>query len=854
MGKISPLNQENILPRSGKPTIPITGWLCFYISQSSIAITSRGGTVFGIRGIGLIAAGLALFFGPAALAQTATPDSSSPAPTDTSSTTPSVTLPPVQVVGVTPLPGSGVDIDKIPSNVQSLSSGQLWQDGQNDLVPTAVARRLSQVNLNNELGSQYQPDFVYRGFEASPIAGIPQGLAVYQNGVRINEAFGDTVNWDLVPQFAVNRLTLQGNNPVFGLNALGGAVALEMKNGFNFHGFDGQLAGGSFGNINGFAQEGAQFGNFGFYAALGGTHDDGFRFHSPTNLAQGYMDLGWESNPFTVHLSVSAADNVIGATGPTPVQQLAQDIRSNFTIPQSIHNEAELVQLVTTYQRTASELYTGDVYYRHFSQHLHDGNLTDVTPCTNNGDFFCLEGNDLYPADVLFDSNGNQVPTSVLPPGATPGEIDLTSTHTNTTGGGLQAKFTNPILDRENSLVVGFTGDHSVTVYSAQGELGTLVPSINDVAGLIDLNVLGSGVIINQGLSPTASPPIEAPAGIIGTNTYFGAYATDTFNITPALAATVSGRFNFAVIGLTDQTGISPDVNGTNYFTHFNPGVGLTYKITDNVTVYGGWSEGNRAPTPGELSCANPQVPCILDAFLVSEPPLKQVVSHTFEAGFRGNFATEKIPGQFLWNVGVYRTNAFDDILLLATQINGFGFFSNVGETRRQGIEAGLTYKWEKFTANLNYSFLDATFLENLTLSSNSPAADANGNIFVHPGDTIPLMPRNRVVLDVEYELTPHWTIGADAKIVSSQFLVGDASNQEPKLPAYGVLNLHSSLQLNQWARAFVEVDNLFDRTYYTFGAFTSLRNLPPGVNLTDPRTLSPSIGRVAYAGIRVTF
>ena len=782
-------------------------------------------------------AGLVLLSGPAAVAQTPPPDEASTAPT--------VSLPSVLVVGVTPLPGSGIDIDKVPANVQSLSAGQLWPDGQNDLVPTAAARRLSQVNLNDEQGSQFQPDFVYRGFEASPISGIPQGIAVYQNGVRINEAFGDTVNWDLIPQFAVNRLTLQGNNPVFGLNALGGAVTLEMKNGFNFHGTDAQLSGGSFDNINGFAQQGVQWDNFAFYAAIGGTRDGGFRFNSPTSLGQGYMDLGWESNPFTVHLSVSAADNVIGATGPTPVQLLAENIRNTFTIPQSTHNEAQLVQLTGTYKPADLLLFSGDVYYRHFNQHLVDGNLTDVTPCTNNGDFFCLEGNNLFPADVLFDSKGNQVPTSVLPPGATPGEIDLTMTNTNTVGAGLQAKFTNPILDRENNLVVGATGDHSFTNYSAQGELGTLLPNFD---------VLGAGVIIDQGLSPTASPPIEQPVGVIGTNGYFGLYATDTFNITPSLAATLSGRFNLATIGLQDQTGIAPQLNSTNLYTHFNPGAGLTYKITDNVTVYGGWSEGNRAPTPGELSCANPAIPCILDAFLVSEPPLKQVVSHTFEAGFRGNFTSDAIPGQFFWNTGVYRTNAFDDILLLATPINGFGFFSNVGETRRQGIEAGLSYKWDNLTVNLNYSYLSATFLENLTLSSNSPAANANGDIFVHPGDFLPLMPQNRVVLDLEYELTPQWNIGADAKFVSSQFLVGDASNQEPKLPPYGVVNLHSSYKLNQWATAFVNVENLFNRTYYTYGTFTQLDNLPPGVNLTDPRTLSPSPGRVAYAGIRVSF
>lgn len=229
-------------------------------------------------------------------------------------------------------------------------------------------------------------------------------------------------------------------------------------------------------------------------------------------------------------------------------------------------------------------------------------------------------------------------------------------------------------------------------------------------------------------------------------------------------------------------------------------------------------------------------------------------MSRTFEAGLRGHFAPAPIPGTFLWNLGVYRTDSLDDILLLATQVNGFGYFSNVGTTRRQGIEAGLAYNWQKWTVNLNYSLLNATFLENLTLSSNSPAADADGNIFVHPGDTLPLMPQNRVVLDVEYQAAPDWSIGADAKLVSSQYLVGDESNQEPRLPAYGVLNLHTSLKVNKWTTFFVELDNLLNRNYYTYGTFTQLDGLPPNFNLTNPQTLSPSIGRVAYAGVHVHF
>ena len=57
------------------------------------------------------------------------------------------------------------------------------------------------------------------------------------------------------------------------------------------------------------------------------------------------------------------------------------------------------------------------------------------------------------------------------------------------------------------------------------------------------------------------------------------------------------------------------------------------------ITAYGGYSESNRAPTPLELGCSNPNQPCLIESFLVSDPPLQQVVSHTYEAGLRGDRA-----------------------------------------------------------------------------------------------------------------------------------------------------------------------------------------------------------------------
>ena len=118
------------------------------------------------------------------------------------------------------------------------------------------------VDIQSTSGNSLSPDVVYRGFVSSPIQGTPQGLAVYQNGVRVNEAFGDTVNWDMIPTFAIASMDMISNNPAFGLNALGGAVNIKMKDGFTYQGGKFEISGGSYGRIQGAArlwQAGRQF-------------------------------------------------------------------------------------------------------------------------------------------------------------------------------------------------------------------------------------------------------------------------------------------------------------------------------------------------------------------------------------------------------------------------------------------------------------------------------------------------------------------------------------------------------------------------------------------------------------------
>jgi iron complex outermembrane receptor protein len=541
-----------------------------------------------------------------------------------------------------------------------------------------------------------------------------------------------------------------------------------------------------------------------------------------------------------MHLSASAALNTIDALGPTPIEMLAQDRRAVFTYPQSMRNTMALVQWRGDYRASDTLSLGFNTYYRHFGQHLVDGNTTDVDTCENDASELCLEGDDDYPGDALYDISGNPVSASVLPAGATPGETDFTHTNSDTFGATVEMTSKDALFGHDNFFTAGASIDDGHTGYSAYGELGALLDG---------LRVAGVDVIIDQSLSPTASPPIETPVDVSARNIYSGFYANDVFNITPALALNLSGRLNLAHIVLDDRRGDS--LNMSHSFSRFDPGAGLTYKFSDGLSAYVGYSESNRAPTAGELACADPTSPCLLDAFLVSDPPLKQVVSRDWEAGLRGHDTA--FAGVIDWNVDAYRIDVARDILLLATDVNGFGYFQNAGVTRHEGIDAHLGYRDDAWRVSLSYSWLDETFRDAEVLSSTSPAADGDGLIYVYPGDHVPMTPANRLVASADYVVTAPWTVGADLRWQSSAYYVGDESNEEPKLPGYGAVNLRSSYRIGAFT-IFGEIENLFDKRYATYATFTELDGLPPSFDLTDRRTLSPAPGRLFFAGARAQF
>jgi iron complex outermembrane receptor protein len=237
------------------------------------------------------------------------------------------------------------------------------------------------------------------------------------------------------------------------------------------------------------------------------------------------------------------------------------------------------------------------------------------------------------------------------------------------------------------------------------------------------------------------------------------------------------------------------------------------------------------------------------------------VVSHTIEGGVRGNFgATDR--DRLSWAFGMFHTENSDDILDVASAVPLRGFFQNAGTTLRQGIEAKVNYRHDRWNAYANYTFIDATYRDALTIASpQNPAADADGNIHVLPGDHIPGIPAHRFKAGAEYEITDRWKVGADLNVVGSQWLIHDDSNLNPKVPAYWVVNLHGSYQVNKTFEVFGLVNNLFNRHYYAAGTFFDTGGFnsatfgnPNFLVLNDPRTFLPGMPIAAYAGVRARF
>jgi iron complex outermembrane receptor protein len=762
----------------------------------------------------------------------------------------SIVLPSIDVISTSPLGGAGVgvDPDKVSAMTQTLSADDFSRTYSPSITDTLM-QRVPGVSTTDVQGNGFVQDLRYRGFAASPLQGTPQGLAVYMNGIRVNEAFGDTVNWDLIPTNAINRTDIWTNNPVFGLNALGGAVNIQMKNGFTYSGTEVEAQGGSYGRAGASAQYGREKDGVGVYLSAQGVKDAGWRYQSPAQVGRFYGDVGWRGDGAEIHAIGAVAKNYFGVVGPTPIQLLNQDSKAIYTWPQTTRNDMQLVALNGKISAPESWTLQSNFYVRRFQQRHVDGNDADVTECgvaSGSPGKLCLsdEGFSGTPASqfVILDRNRN---TINFQDGVPYGTVDRTSTDAVTLGTSFQASNDAKLFNHGNYFSAGGSVDHSRVTFGASSELGYIFP---DLFVGPNPSVAGTGSIIN-----TVGNLGYSPVSLNARSTYYGLYATDVFDITPRLSVNAGARLNIAKIDMADMLGTSPDLNGAYTFKRLNPMVGLAYKITDTVTTYGGYSESNRAPTPLELGCSNPSKPCLLEGFLVSDPPLQQVVAKTYEVGLRGK--SPFADGRIEWKAALFRTDSSNDIINVASVIQGRGVFQNVDATRRQGLEAGVQYFADQWFVYGNYSYIKATYQFDGDISSpNNPSADDDGNVHVTRGKFIPGIPRHQLKLGAEYAFTPQWKFGVDLVVVGSQYFVGDDANQNEKLPSYWVTNLHTSYDLSKNVRIFGLINNIFNQAYYPYGTYfdpQSVQNAIPTA-LSDQRTLTPGQPLSAYVGIRI--
>ncbi|HTX48948.1 MAG TPA: TonB-dependent receptor [Caulobacteraceae bacterium] len=739
----------------------------------------------------------------------------------------SVVLPPV-VVTALPEPTIGDQ----PS-VRTLDASTIATDGWASAAGAMLAR-IGAVNVQDDLDDPEQPSLFYRGFEASPVLGASEGLAVYQGGVRVNEAFGDVVNWDLIPDNAIARLDVASANPLYGENALGGAIVLRMKNGFDDPGGAADVTGGSFGLRAGEVSYGGHSDRFAVFLAARALDEDGWREFSSDRVRQLYADVAARGDRLTLDLSFSGADNLLEGESATPVEELAVDRRLVFTSPQDNANRLAFLTLNGAFQASPTLSLQGDAYVRGFDQGVENGNTTAYVACTTPPGQLC-QPDGLTP---LATASGAPIP-DISQGGAVPiGENDRERIDARSAGGRLQAVSSSPLLDRGNQAAFGATLDASHVDFFTSTEVGVIAP---------DLVVQPSGLFpVTPEGSPFNATPVDLGAEIASA----GAYGTDTLALGGHLSLSLSARFNWTRIALHDRLGVQ--LTGTNDYQRLNPAIGLVWKPSEALSLYGDYAEGSRAPTPSEIECSDPARPCLLPSSLSSDPPaLKQVVSRTFEVGLKGRRSLGS--GDLEYSLSAYRTQVRDDIYGVATSLSA-GFFENIPGTTRAGVEADLTYRTARLTALASYAYTDATFDSALTLPSPAnPFRDADGNIHVHPGDILPGIPRNRLKLVADYHATARLSFGGEARFLDSQFYHGDESNQLAPIPGYVVVGLHASYAPTAGWRLFARVDNALNARYATFGVLGDPSGIgAPGVpnDGANPRFLSPAAPLAVTLGV----
>lgn len=683
----------------------------------------------------------------------------------------------VEVIGTSPLPGTGVDRWQLPYTTELVRRGTL-QQSQTETLGDAMHRRLPGVQQADVQGSPFQADLSFRGYRASSLLGAAQGLSVYLDGVRINEPFGDVIQWDMVPEFALGSVALMGGaNPVFGLNALGGALALQTTTGRQSPGLQTRASLGSFGRQQWQAGFGQSSADNQIYGAISAFKERGWRDHSAGDLANLLLKGSRSTAAGEFSVNLLAGRSQLKGNGLTPAYTLDEDGQRTPDLLATRH-----AAVYTHPDETTQRLQQGSLGWKHtLAAGLSAEALLYVRHSRRN----------------TYNGDEAEEPEDGDPNAA------INRTRTTQKGWGLSAALS--ARQGAHQWQVGVSLDRSRVRFEQTQQEAEFDAS--------------RGVVAEDEAA-------ELEATLAGHSTLLGAYATDTLTLRPGTHLTMSLRANQATVGNTlasedDDTGQFTEHAPERFrYRSLNPALGLVQTLGSSWQAFGNLARNTRVPTAMELGCADPEQPCRLPSGLQADPYLKPVRATSVEVGVRGRPGA----GQQA-SLSLYRSVNQDDIVFRATSVTGQrGFFQNFDKTRHEGLEAQWQWQRGGHGAYLGYSLLRATY--------QAPGVLRMGerNVLITPGTAMAGLSRHSLKAGLDWQATPALALGLDAQAWSKRTVAGNEDghieNDEDevfpqRVPGAAVLNARLSFKpaAVKGLSFNLRVTNLLNRRYATYGA-----------------------------------
>jgi outer membrane receptor protein involved in Fe transport len=792
----------------------------------------------------------------------------------------------IVVTAPTPLSDSGSTPD-----TQRATAEDIAASGALDLSEY-LNRRLGSVYLNATQNNPLQPDINYRGFTASPLLGTPQGLSVYLDGVRQNQAFGDIVSWDLIPREAIASVALvPASDPLFGRNTLGGALSVRTKSGRDAPGVALDVNGGSFGRRRIAGEVGGVHGGLDYYATTNHFEENGWRDYSPSNADQAFARVGWTSGPTTMSLTGSFADTDLNGNGLQEQRLLAADRDSVYTQPDNTRNRAYATTLTARHELSDRVAIVGNAYYRHIRTATFNGDINDdalgeslYQPSAAEQQALAIDGFSGFPtagetqgntpfpkwrciANILLNDEPNEKCN---------GLANRSSTRSHNYGGSLELHVSAPISGFENRFVLGGNWQADRAHFRQTSQFGYLDANRGGIT------VDGPGAFADG--TQNSENAFDARVDLAGRTYGTSLFATDTLALTPRLNLAVSVRYDRTVIDNRDRLtpgGGPGSLDGNPHYDHVNPAATLSFTADPALKLHASLAQTSRAPTAIELGCADPENPCRLPNALAGDPPLDQVVTRTGEIGGEG----ELFGGGLHWSLAAFRADNRRDLLFVTDDASGFGYFRNFGRTRRQGVELGLSGRRGRLSFSAHYTYLDATFRSPGTVdgsansSNDGPAPGFEGDIDIDRGDRLPLVPRHIARLSATFDLGEAFSVNGDLQAQSGMTARGNENGEHRadgmyylgsgKTAGFAVANLGVEWRPVPWLKLYGQITNVFDKHYATAaqlaatgfaanGSFVARPFSAPVIDgerpLLNSTFYSPGAPRAVWVGARIMF